>query len=94
MNDQLRLFDLANDMNDAEDVREYLALALEDGDPKLIQATLGAIARSKGMTQIAKDTGLNRGALYTALSMEGNPTLDTITKVAKSLGMKLTLTPA
>ena len=70
-------------------IAAYLEAALEDGDPKLIASVLGDIARAKGMTQVAKETGLNRESLYSALSAEGNPTLATFLKVIKALGIQL-----
>ena len=70
-------------------IAAYLEAALEDGDPKRIASVLGDIARAKGMTQIAKATGLNRESLYSALSAEGNPTLATFLKVIHALGIQL-----
>ena len=67
----------------------YLEAALEDGDCALIGAALGDIARAKGMTQIARDTGLGRESLYKALSPDGNPEFATILKVINALGLKL-----
>jgi probable addiction module antidote protein len=72
-----------------EGIASYLQSALEDGDPKLIQAALGDIARAKGMAQVAKDTGLGRESLYKALSENGNAEFSTILKVTKALGLKL-----
>ena len=66
--------------------------ALEDGDPALITTALGDIARSKGMTQISRDTGLGRESLYKALSNEGNPEFATVLKVFNSLGLRLQVT--
>jgi probable addiction module antidote protein len=59
------------------------------GDPALIAAALGEIARSHGMMKLARETGLTREALYRALSPEGNPNFGTILKVTKALGIKL-----
>jgi probable addiction module antidote protein len=67
----------------------YLEAALEDGDPALVAATLGDIARAKGMSGIAKETGLGRESLYKALSPEGNPEISTVLKVIKALGLRL-----
>jgi probable addiction module antidote protein len=71
----------------------YLEAALEDGDPNLVVAALGDIARSKGMTNIARETGLGRESLYKALSLEGNPEFATVLKVIQSLGLRLRATP-
>lgn len=70
-----------------------LEAALEEGDPSLVVAVLGDIARSKGMTQIARETGLGRESLYKALSTEGNPEFATVFKVLKSLGLRLQVVP-
>lgn len=72
-----------------EDMAQYLEAALEDGDPGVVAAVLGDIARAKGMTKIAKKSGLGRESLYKALSREGNPEFVTVLKVVKALGLKL-----
>ena len=61
----------------------------EDGDPALVAAALGDVARAKGMSQIAQDAGLGRESLYKALSSEGNPEFATVLKVMRALGLKL-----
>jgi len=71
----------------------YLEAALEENDPALIAAALGDIARAKGMTQIAQETGLGRESLYKALSTDGNPSFATILKVVESLGLQLSAVP-
>jgi probable addiction module antidote protein len=76
------------------DMALYLEAALEEGDPALIAAALGDIARAKGMTQLARDTGLGRESLYKALSASGNPEFATIMKVVTALGLRLHATPA
>jgi len=75
-----------------EDMAAYLEAALDEGDPSLIAAALGDIARAKGMTAIARDTGLGRESLYKALSTEGNPEFATVLKVVRALGLKLRAT--
>ncbi|HEY5047040.1 MAG TPA: addiction module antidote protein [Rhizomicrobium sp.] len=72
-----------------KDMAHYLEAALEDGDPALVAAVLGDIARAQGMTKIAKKAGLGRESLYKALSRDGNPELVTVLKVVKALGLKL-----
>lgn len=72
----------------------YLDSALEDGDPELVAAALGDIARAKGMTQVARDAGLGRESLYKALSPAGNPEFATILKVVSALGFQLHAAPA
>ncbi len=71
------------------DVAAYLKAALEDGDTSVVAAALGDIARAKGMTQLAKETGITRDGLYKALSPTGNPSFDTVQKVVKALGLRL-----
>jgi probable addiction module antidote protein len=61
----------------------------EDGDPALITHALGAVARAKGMSQIAQGAGLGRESLYKALSPNGNPEFATVLKVLRALGLKL-----
>jgi len=77
----------------AEDMTAYLEAALEEGDPALIVAAIGDIVRAKGITQIARETGLGRESLYKALSPEGNPEFATVLKVMRALGLKLHATP-
>ena len=77
-----------------EDMAAYLAAALEEDDPAVFVAALGDIARAKGMTQIARETGLGRESLYKALSADGNPEFSTGMKVVRSLGLKLHASPA
>jgi probable addiction module antidote protein len=77
-----------------EDIAAYLEAAFEDGDPELIVHALGAVARSRGMTEIARRTGLGRQSLYKALSPEGQPEFATVLKVVRALGLKLTVTAA
>jgi len=72
----------------------YLEAALEGGDPKLVAAALGNIARAKGMTEIARDAGLGRECLHKALSSSGNPELGTVLKLISALGLQLHASPA
>jgi probable addiction module antidote protein len=71
----------------------YLEAALEDGDPGVIAAALGDIARAKGMTEVARKAGLGRESLYKALSPQGNPEFATVLRVIEALGMKLHAVP-
>ncbi len=82
-------FDGAAYLKDEGDMAALLEAALEDGDPRVIAAAIGDIARAQGMTKIAKATGLSRESLYRALSPEGNPELDTFIKVVHALGLRL-----
>ena len=71
-------------------IADYLEAAFDDGDPALIAAALGDIARAMGMTQLANQTGVTREALYKALSPTGDPRLSTFLGVIKALGLRLT----
>ena len=82
-------WDPADHLKTDDDMAAYLEAALEDGDPALVAAALGDIARAKGMTQVAKDAGLGRESLYKALSPAGNPEFATILKVVSALGLQL-----
>ena len=82
-------FDAAKYIREPEDVIEFLNDALESGHAPYIAAVLGDVARSQGMTRLAAKTGVNRQALYTALSENGNPTLETLLKVLGAMGVRL-----
>ncbi len=86
-------WDPAEYLDSDEKITEYLAAALEENDPALFAAALGDIARAKGMSQMARETGLARESLYKALSAEGNPTFATILKVVEALGIRLQAVP-
>lgn len=86
------LWDASEHLETDEDMVLYLEAAFEDGDPALITAVLGDIARAKGIAQIAEITGLGRTSLYKALSPEGRPDFATVLKVINALGMKLQAT--
>jgi probable addiction module antidote protein len=87
------VWDPADHLQSREDMAAYLQAALEEGDPALITAALGDIARAKGMSQVARDAGLGRESLYKALSPAGNPEFATILKVVKALGLALHASP-
>ena len=88
-----RPFDMANYLGSEEEIAEYLRQVLEDGDPCELAAALGDIARARGMTQLARDTGLSRESLYKSLSGERAPSSDTLLKVIRALGFHLTIEP-
>lgn len=87
-------WDPAEHLRTEEDMVAYLEAALEEGEPTLVAAALGDIARAKGMTQVARDAGLGRESLYKALSPSGNPEFSTILKVIAALGLQLHAAPA
>ena len=72
-----------------EDIVAYLEAAFEDGDPGLIAAALGDVARARGMTNVAAKAGLGRESLYKALSPNGNPEFATVLKIMRALGLRL-----
>jgi probable addiction module antidote protein len=84
-------YDVAEFLETPEEMAAYLEACIEeaDGDAAFIAKALGDIARAKGMTQIARETGLSRESLYKALSGERSPSFDTILKVVSALGLKL-----
>jgi len=88
-----RPFDMQNYLNSEQDIEMYLQVVLEDGDPALLAAALGDIARARGMTQLARDTGLSRESLYKSISGERAPSSDTLFKVMHALGFKFTMQP-
>lgn len=86
-------WDPAEHLENHQDMAFYLEAAFEEGEPALVAAALGDIARARGMTQLARETGLGRESLYKALSPTGNPEFSTIMKVVQVLGLKLHASP-
>jgi probable addiction module antidote protein len=86
-------WDAAAHLDTEADMAAYLEAALEDGDPGVITAALGDIARAKGMTQVARQAGLGRESLYKALSPNGNPEFATVLRVIAALGLALHAEP-
>jgi len=87
-------FDMAKHLRDEEDIAAYLTVVMEEDDSALLAAALGDIARARGMTEIAKASGITREALYKALRPDAHPRFDTINRVCKALGVKLRATTA
>jgi probable addiction module antidote protein len=83
------IFDAAKYLNTPEAISVYLEDVFETEDPLLIAHALGTVARAKGMTEVARKTGLSRESLYKALSAEGNPEFATILKVMSALDLKI-----
>jgi probable addiction module antidote protein len=83
-------FDAAEVLDTPEAIEAFLEDAFEGGDPAFITHALGTVARARGMSQLAQETGLSRQALYKALSAEGHPEFGTVLKVANALGFRLT----
>ena len=85
-------WDPADNLKTEADIQAYLIACFEEApdDAAYIAAALGDVARARGMTKLAKRTGLTRMGLYKALSKDGNPSLDTVLKVLHALGLRLT----
>jgi probable addiction module antidote protein len=86
-------WDSAEHLDSAEAVAAYLEAVIEDGDPGLFAHALGQIARARGMTDIARQAGVTREALYKSLRTDGDPRLTTLFGVMKALGLKITVEP-
>lgn len=90
MTENLTTFDPAELLTSDEAIAAFMADAFESGDTGYIAHALGVVARARGTTQIAKETGLSREQLYRSFSEHGNPTLKTTLVVMKALGLELT----
>ena len=86
-------FDVADYLVDLDDIAGYLELAIEESaeDPSAVPRALGAIARTRNMSELARRVGMSRDGLYKALSADGNPTWSTILKVTTALGLRFEL---
>jgi probable addiction module antidote protein len=87
-------FDSAEYLDSDEAIGAFIEEALATDDPAFITQALGTVARARGMSQIAKETGLSRESLYKALSADGNPEFSTVIRVMQALGLRLTVTAA
>ena len=83
-------FDLAEHLKTDEDIATYLSVVLENEDQSELMYALGVVARARGMSDVAKAAGLTREALYKALRPNSHPRFDTIARVCRALGLKLT----
>jgi probable addiction module antidote protein len=90
---ELHEFDAAEYLNSDDDVAAYLTTILEENDPALLAAAIGDIARARGMSQVAKDSGIAREALYKALRPGSEPRFETISRVCAALGVRLVAQP-
>lgn len=84
-------FDIVTEFDTEEAMIEYLRQVLEDGDTDEILRAIGHVARARGMAQLAKDAGLGRESLYKALTPGAAPRFDTILKVTRALGLRVTV---
>jgi probable addiction module antidote protein len=85
-------FDAADYLDSEETIAEFLTAALEDENPEVFLAAISAVARARGMSAVANSTGLGRESLYKALAPGAKPRYDTVFKVLRALGVKLTIT--
>jgi probable addiction module antidote protein len=90
MTETFTRYDSADYLKTADDICAYLEASAEENDPVQLALALGAVARSRNMSQLARDAGMTREGLYKALSAGGNPSFATIAKVARALGLQLT----
>ena len=84
-------FDASALLDDEQLIAEYLAAALEEDDPAIFLAAVGHVAKARGMTEIAKDSGLGRESLYKAFAPVAKPRYETVQKVLHSLGVKISV---
>lgn len=91
---ELPVFDAAEWLKDEQAIADYLTVVLEENDPSALADALGTIARARGMTEIARSTGISREALYKALRPGAQPRFETVSRVCQALGVKLTVHPA
>lgn len=87
-------FDIQHYLRDVRSQAGYLEATLEDGDPTLIATAIGDIARARGVSEFAREAGLSRETIYKGFRPGGNPTLESIAKAVKVLGLRLALVPA
>ncbi|OGR01449.1 MAG: putative addiction module antidote protein [Deltaproteobacteria bacterium RIFOXYD12_FULL_50_9] len=90
---ELPEFDMAKQLKNEEDIAAYITMVIEDGDASELAHALGIAARARGMAEIAKGAGITREALYKALRPDASPRFDTINRVCKALGVRLTAVP-
>jgi probable addiction module antidote protein len=96
MTEKFSKWDAADYLETDEDIAMYFEACIEEdpGDGSLIREALGDISRARGMSRIARETGISREGLYKALSADGNPEFSTVMKVIKALNLKLHVTTA
>ncbi len=87
-------FDAADYLENEEVIAEYLSAALEDKNPDVFLVAVTDVAKARGMTQLARDTGLGRESLYKALTPGAKPRYDTVLKLVRALGVELHATAA
>jgi probable addiction module antidote protein len=91
MSIETKLWDAAEILQSPADIAAYLDTYLEDGSSTELRSALNTVARSHGMSALSRETGISREALYKALGSEGNPTLDTLLRIIRALGLRLSV---
>ncbi len=86
-------FDMARQLKSEEDIAAYVTMAIEDGDTAELAHALGVAAKARGMSEIARATGITREALYKALKPNAKPRFDTVNRVCIALGVRLIARP-
>lgn len=93
MNTKLQPFDMADYLDSDESIAEYLTQVLSDGDQDELLCAIGHVAKARGMAQIAKEAGLGRESLYKTFAQGAKPRFETVSKVIKSLGFNIQISP-
>ena len=86
-------FDMARQLKSEEDIAAFVTMAIEDGDAAELAHALGVAAKARGMSEVARKTGITREALYKALKPNAKPRFDTISRVCAALGVRLVAKP-
>jgi len=86
-------FDMASQLKNEEDIAAYVTMVIEEGDAAELAHALGIAAKARGMSEIARATGMTREALYKALKPNAKPRFDTINRVCAALGVRLVAQP-
>ena len=87
-------FDSADYLNSAEAIAAYLDAYLEDSTPEELRNALDNVARSHGISDLARRSGISRPGIYKALGHDGNPSFETVRSILNAMGLKLTVEPA
>lgn len=91
---KISIFDASEYLGSEEAIAEYLKACLEEGGYELFAQALGDVAKARGMTQLAKEAGVDRASLYKSLSSDGNPSFKTVLKITSALGIKVKFEPS
>lgn len=87
-------FDSADYLDSAEAIAAYLDAYLDDGSPAELRAAMATVARSRGVTDLARRSGVSRPGIYKALGQDGNPSFETVRSILAAMGLRLTVEPA